>query len=382
LIPILIVAGESSGEAYGADLVREFRKRRPEAQFFGIGGRRMAEQGVETIFSVKDLSLMGVFEVLAHIPRVRGILRRLDREAAARGAVAAVLIDSPDFNLRLAGKLRKRGIPVLYYVSPTVWAWRPGRLKTIRRSVTRMMLIFPFEERIYRTEGIPAAFVGHPLLERIGTGADRAEFVSKYGLDPDRKIVAVLPGSRRSELGYHAPVVAEAMARIRRLVPVQFVLVQAENIGRDELEKAFPGGLAGITVVDRDPYDAMAAADLVMAACGTATLEAALLGTPVVAFYRISPFTYLAGRPFVRIGQYCIVNILAGKAVVPELIQKEFTPENLTREAMRIISSAEAREAMKAEFRAIRRDLGERPASVNVALELDRLIDPSRPLPR
>jgi lipid-A-disaccharide synthase len=382
LIPILIVAGESSGEAYGADLVREFRKLRPEAEFFGIGGRRMAEQSVETIFSVKDLSLMGVFEVLAHIPRVRGILRRLDREAAARGAVAAVLIDSPDFNLRLAGKLRKSGIPVLYYVSPTVWAWRPGRLKTIRRFVTRMMLIFPFEERIYRTEGIPATFVGHPLLERIGTGTDRAGFVSKHGLDPDRKIVAVLPGSRRSELGYHAPVVAEAMARIRRLVPVQFVLVQAENIGRDELEKAFPGGLAGITVVDRDPYDAMAAADLVMAACGTATLEAALLGTPVVAFYRISPFTYLAGRPFVRIGQYCIVNILAGKAVVPELIQKEFTPENLTREAMRILSSAEAREAMKAEFRAIRHDLGERPASVNAALELDRLIDPSSPLPR
>lgn len=375
--PILIVAGESSGERYGAGLVREFHKLRPEAAFFGIGGRLMAEEGVEILFSVNELSLMGVFEVLSHIPRVRGILRRLGREAAERDIAAAVLIDSPDFNLRLAAKLRKAGVPVLYYISPTVWAWRAGRLKSIRKAVSKMMLIFPFEEKIYETAGIPATFVGHPLLERIGTKADRNEFISHYKLDPGRKLIAILPGSRRSELRFHGPVLAEAMDRIRRLIPVQFILLQAENLGRDELEKAFPGGLGGMTVIEQDAYDAMAAADLAMAACGTATLEAALLGTPVLSFYRISPLTYFAGRPLVRIGHYCIVNILAGKTVIPELIQRDFTSENLTREAIKILSSEEVRAGMKADFRRIRHDLGVRRASENAAHELDRLINPA-----
>jgi lipid-A-disaccharide synthase len=377
LKPILIVAGESSGERYGAGLVREFHKLRPEAAFFGIGGRLMAEEGVEILFSVNELSLMGVFEVLSHIPRVRGILRRLGREAAERDIAAAVLIDSPDFNLRLAAKLRKAGVPVLYYISPTVWAWRAGRLKSIRKAVSKMMLIFPFEEKIYETAGIPATFVGHPLLERIGTKADRNEFISHYKLDPGRKLIAILPGSRRSELRFHGPVLAEAMDRIRRLIPVQFILLQAENLGRDELEKAFPGGLGGMTVIEQDAYDAMAAADLAMAACGTATLEAALLGTPVLSFYRISPLTYFAGRPLVRIGHYCIVNILAGKTVIPELIQRDFTSENLTREAIKILSSEEVRAGMKADFRRIRHDLGVRRASENAAHELDRLINPA-----
>lgn len=375
--PVLIVAGESSGERYGAGLVREFSKLHPEAAFFGIGGRRMAAEGVEILFPVEELSLMGIFEVLSHIPRVRGILRRLEREAAVREVPAAVLIDSPDFNLRLAAKLRKAGIPVLYYVSPTVWAWRPGRLKSIRKAVSKMMLIFPFEEQIYKAEGIPATFVGHPLLEKIETKLGRDEFFSQHGLDPARKLIAVLPGSRRGELKFHGPVLAEAMARIGRSHPVQFVLVQAESLRRDEIEAAFPGGLGGMKVVKEDAYDAMAAADLVVAACGTATLEAALLGTPVVAFYRISPLTYHAGRPLVRIGHYCIVNILAGKSVVPELIQKEFTAENLTREILRILTSDEARNTMSSEFRKIRKDLGERRASVNAAFELDRLIGPA-----
>ena len=375
--PILIVAGESSGERYGADLVREFRRLHPEAEFFGIGGSRMAAEGVETLFSVKELSLMGVFEVLSHVPRVRGILRRLGREAVGRKAAAAVLIDSPDFNLRLARMLRKAGIPVLYYVSPTVWAWRAGRLKTIRKAVTRMMLIFPFEEKIYRAAGIPATFVGHPLLEKIGTPGDRDGFVAKHGLDPGRKIVAVLPGSRAGEIRFHAPILAAAMDRIRRQIPVEFVLVRSENISPDDLGSAFPGGLAGMTVVDREAYEAMSAADLVMASCGTATLEAALLGTPVIAFYRISPLTYYAGRPLVRIGHYCIVNILAGKGVVPELIQKNFTAQNLAREALRILASDAVRSGMKAEFLRIRNALGDKPASVNAAVELDRLIKPA-----
>jgi lipid-A-disaccharide synthase len=372
--PILIVAGESSGERYGAGLVREFRKLRPEARFFGIGGRQMSAEGVEILFPMEHLAVMGIFEVISQVPRIRRIFRRIVREAVSRRPAAAVLIDSPDFNLRLAGKLKKAGIPVLYYISPTVWAWRRGRLKTVRKHVARMMLIFPFEEEIYKAEDIPAAYIGHPLLERVKADLTREEFFAGYGLDPGKKLVVLLPGSRKSELRSHAPVLAEAVERIRGSVPAEFVLVLAESLERAELDKSFPGGIRGLQVIDRDGTSAIAAADIVLSACGTATLEAALLGTPVVAYYKISPLTYHVGRRFVRIRHYSIVNILAGKAVIPELIQREFTAGNLARETIKLLESDELRAEMKAEFIKIRKGLGEGRASENAALELQKFI--------
>jgi len=372
--PILIVAGESSGEKYGAGLVREFRKLHPEVRFFGIGGKQMSAEGVEVLFPMEHLAVMGIFEVISQVPRIRRIFQHIVQEAASRRPAAAVLIDSPDFNLRLARKLNKAGIPVLYYVSPTVWAWRRGRLKAVRKHVARMMLIFPFEEEIYKAEGIPAVYIGHPLLERVKADLSREEFFAEYGLDPGKKLVVLLPGSRKSELRSHGPVLAEAVERIRGSVPAEFVLVLAESLERAELEKAFSGRIRGLRIIDRDGYSAMAAADIVLSACGTATLEAALLGTPVVAFYRISPLTYHAGRRFVRIRQYSIVNILAGKTVIPELIQGEFTAGNLARETIKVLGSDEIRAEMKAEFIKIRKDLGEGRASENAALELEKFI--------
>jgi lipid-A-disaccharide synthase len=377
--PVLIVAGESSGERYGAALVREFRKLHPETSFFGIGGRRMAAEGVEILFPMKHLAVMGIFEVLSQVPRIRRIFRHVVREAASRRPAAAVLIDSPDFNLRLAKKLRKAGIPVLYYISPTVWAWRRGRLKSVRKYVSRMMLIFPFEEEIYRSEAIPAAYIGHPLLERVRAGFGRGEFFAKYGFDPLKKLVVLLPGSRRGELRFHAPVLAETVDRLRGSSDIQFALVLAESIGRDELKSCWPGPIEKLTVLDRDGYEAMAAADVVLSSCGTATLESALLGTPVVAFYRISPLTYRVGRRFVKISHYSIVNILAGRRVVPELIQGEFTAGNLAREALRVLSSENVRRDMKDAFLNIRKSLGEGRASENAARELERFLPPGTP---
>ena len=364
---VLIVAGESSGESHGAGLVREFRKRNPSVRFFGVGGPRMKDQDVEIIHPIEDLAVMGVFEVLSQIPRIRRIFRRILAETKRRRPRAAVLIDSPDFNLRLARKLRKAGIPVLYYVSPTVWAWRKGRLKTIRKYVDRMMLIFPFEEAIYRTAGIPASYVGHPLIERVRPSMGREEFFARYGLDPGKKLIVLLPGSRKGEIGFHAPVCAETIALIRGSVPSQFVVIKAESLDQRDLERSFPFPAGELKILDRDRYDAMAAADVVLSACGTANLETALLGAPLVAFYRISPLTYHAGRRFVRIRHYSIVNILAGDVVVPELIQKDFTAENLAREAVRILSSEEIRAAMKREFLKIRESLGFGNASENAA---------------
>jgi lipid-A-disaccharide synthase len=374
--PVLIVAGESSGERYGADLVREFRKVHPGTEFFGIGGGRMAAEGVEILFPTRDLAVMGIFEILSQIPRIRRIFRRLVGEASSRRPAAAVLIDSPDFNLRLAKKLKKSGVPVLYYVSPTVWAWRRGRLKAVRRFVSRMMLIFPFEEEIYRNAGIPASDIGHPLLERVRARFGRAEFVAKYGLDPAKKLVALLPGSRRGELRYHAPVLAEAVVRLRASAGLQFALVLADSLGRSDLERSWPGPLEGLTVLEKDGYEAMAAADVVLSSCGTATLEAALLGTPVIAFYRISPLTYGAGRRFVRISRYSIVNILAGRPVVPELIQNGFTSGNLAGETLRVLASEDVRREMRAAFLEIRKNLGEGRASENAARELEKFLAP------
>ena len=374
--PVLIVAGENSGERYGAALVREFRKLHPGTAFFGVGGGRMAAEGVEILFPMAHLAVMGIFEILSQVPRIRSIFRHLVREAAIRRPVAAVLIDSPDFNLRLAKKLRKAGVPVLYYVSPTVWAWRRGRLKAVRKYVSRMMLIFPFEEAIYRSAGIPAAYIGHPLLERVRAEFGRDEFFAKYGFDPAKRLVVLLPGSRRGEIRYHAPVLAETVDRLRGSSDLQFALVLAESLGRDELKSSWPGPMEGLTVLDRDGYEAMAAADIVLSSCGTATLEAALLGAPVVTFYRISPLTYRVGRRFVRISHFSIVNILAGRPVVPELIQGEFTAENLAREALRVLGSESVRREMKDAFLEIRKNLGEGRASENAARELERFLVP------
>jgi len=371
---ILIIAGEKSGATYGAGLIRQFKAIDPSSRFFGIGGKGMEAEGVEILFPMEDLAVMGFVEIVSQIPRIRKIFRRIRDEVKARSPKAAVLIDSPDFNLRLAKRLKKLGVPVLYYISPTVWAWRRGRLRAIKRNVSKMLLIFPFEEAIYKQEAIPARFVGHPLLERIHVALGREEFCRKYGLDSKKKLIILLPGSRATEIRFHLPVLIQALKIMRSAWDAQFVLVQADHLEADFYRRIVPDGLPGLTIIRRDAYEAMAAGDLILSACGTANLEAALLGTPLIAFYRLSALTYVFGVKLVRIKNYSIVNILAGDRVVPELIQGEFTPDNLFREAKRILDSPDVRADMKARFEDIRSSLGEAPASKNAALELDRLL--------
>lgn len=371
---LLIIAGEKSGENYGAAVVRRFKALHPEIGFFGIGGTKMAAEGVDILVSMDALAVVGLFEVVSHLPRIRRIFNRIRSEIESRRPAAAVLIDSPDFNLRLAKKLHRLGVPVLYYIGPTVWAWRKGRLKTVKKYVREMCLIFPFEEDIYRTAGVPARFVGHPLLERVRVAFGRDEFLSKNGLDPDKKLIVILPGSRRSEIRFHMPVLAEALVRIRKEVPSQFVFILAEDLDPGILEPWLPPGAPDIKILGENGYEAMAAADLVLSACGTANLETALLETPLVAFYRLSTLTYRAGVKLVKVKDYSIVNILAGERIVPELIQRDFTADNLVREAKTILGSEDLRSAMKARFRRIKSLLGREAASANVALELDALI--------
>lgn len=374
---ILIIAGENSGEKYGARLVHEFRKIHPAAAFFGIGGEEMEKQGVHLLFSVKELALIGGFEVITHLPRLKRIFDRLKKEIELRKPAASVLIDSPDFNLRLAKILKMRSIPVLYYISPTVWAWRKARLKTIKKTVDKMMLIFPFEKKIYDEHQIPSVYVGHPLKEMFSFSLSREDFLRQHNLDPSRRIIAILPGSRKSELKFHMPVLLEASKRIQKRFDVQFLLLKAETLDRQLISSFLPSKMGGIRILDEDKHEAMREADLILAACGTANLEACLLQTPLISFYRIFPLTYLLGRPFVQIKSYSIVNILAGKRIVPELIQWNFTPENILQETERILNSADARKEMIQSFQAIKKLLGDLSASENAAKELAAMIQPA-----
>jgi len=371
---VLIVAGENSGEKYGAGLVRAFGRRRPEVRFFGVGGREMEEAGVEIVHRLEDLAVVGIFEVLSRLPRLHGIFRSLLAEARSRRPAAAVLIDSPDFNLRLARRLKKAGVPVLYYVSPTVWAWRPGRLKTIKSVVSRMLLIFPFEKEIYDRESIPATYIGHPLLEYLSVRLPRTRFLRAHGLDPGKKLVAVLPGSRRGEVARHLPILARGLGLLSERIPLETVILLAENLDPQVLSPPLPPGLERAKVISRDRFDALAAADLILSACGTANLEAAVLGRPLVTFYRISPLTYFFGRRLVKLSRFSMVNILAGRDVVPELIQGSFTPEALSAEALRVLTDQETVRGMEREFRRLRGLLGRKRPSSEAARELGRIL--------
>jgi lipid-A-disaccharide synthase len=371
---VLVVAGENSGDKYGADLVHQFHKLHPELTFFGIGGTRMEAEGVELLYSVHDLGVVGGFEVLSHLLRIKKIFNRIQREVKKRKPAATVLIDSPDFNLRLAKKFKRQSIPVLYYISPTVWAWRKGRLKTISKTVERMMLIFPFEEKIYKESMIPAVYVGHPLKEKVKNSLTKQEFLEKYSLNPKKQLIALLPGSRKSELKYHMPVLPGTLHLLHNERDVQFILLLAENLDKSLISDFLPLFPEEMIVLTEDHYEAIAASDLVLSACGTANLEAALLETPLLAFYRISPLTYFFGRRLAKIDNFSIVNILTGKRIIPELIQRNFTPENIFQEAKKILESKEIRSEMINQFRRIKDILGHKNASQNAAKELQKLI--------
>ncbi len=373
---IFIAAGENSGERYGADVIREFRKMHPTCSFFGIGGKQMQAEGVEIIFPIEELSAVGIFEVLTRLPHFQKIFHHLEREVDARKPAAAVLIDSPDFNLRLARKLKKSGISVLYYISPTVWAWRSGRLKTIRRFVDKMLLIFPFETEIYADHDIPASYVGHPLKHKVKVRLSRTEFYNKHGFPAEEKLISILPGSRPTELKNHLPVLVEAVRRMKEGIQARFLLILAENLKRDYIAGYIRNQSQAVQVLTEDGYEAMAYSEIALSACGTANLEVALLGTPLIAFYRISPLTYYPFLRLVKIHDYSIVNILAGRTVVPELIQRRFTADELAETTKLVFFSEEKKAAMRAEFKRIKESLGDARAAENVALELEKIIVP------
>ncbi len=356
---ILISAGEASSEMYAARLAAALQQR-TGAHLFGMGGQRMREAGVELVADAGEIAVVGIFEVLKKLPAVFRIRRRLVKEAAARRPALAILIDSPGFNLGLARQLRNLGVRIVYFIGPQVWAWRPGRVRWIKRRVERMLVIFPFEEEFYRKHGVAATYVGHPLVDQVHPSMTREEFFKQNGLDPHQLLVAVLPGSRPGEIGHHLPVILEACKQLRselRPISPQFMLAAASSLNVRDFN-SYLQGTPGVTVVEGQTYDALSAADCAIVSSGTATVEAGLLGVPMVVIYRLSRLTAFVARRLVSTPFFAMVNLILGKAVVPELIQDDFTPQALAAETKHLLTSSAAREEMKREFIQLRDKLG------------------------
>jgi len=349
---LLISAGEASGENYGAQLIAALKKREPALDCFGVGGERMRAAGCRVVVDAKDIAVIGLAEVVTHLPRIWGRFRKLLRVADSTKPDAAVLIDFPDWNLRLARELTRRGIPVIYYVSPQLWAWRPKRIQQIKRYVRKTLVIFPFEEPWYRERGVAAEYVGHPLADQP----------SPENLPPLRSPqipIAILPGSRAKEIALNLPAMLQAARALGK--QYQFMIPVASTVSAkwmvDRIHRAV-GQDPGINLkLESDARMVLAQSRAAMVASGTATVEAALIGTPFVMVYRVSPLTWKLGRPLVSVPFFAMPNLIAGREVVPELVQERFTPDNLVARMNQIIPDGSDRTAMLEGLREVRAKL-------------------------
>ena len=358
---IFISAGEASGEHYAAQLIPAIRKVAPDAEFFGLGGQRMESLGFRRIVRAEDVAVMGITEIIRHIPRIYGEYRKLKASIAKERPDAAILIDFPDVNLSLARTLHKLGIPVIYFVSPQLWAWKKYRIHRVRRYVDRMLVIFPFEESFYREHGVKAAFVGHPLAELPPPSISRKDFADQYGLDSSKLWVGLLPGSRFKEIRLNLPEMIEAASQLHE--PIEFLLPLAPTLTPEHVSHVrsmLPANGPHITVVN-DARATLHHARAGIVASGTATVEAALIGNPFIVVYRVSRLTYAVAKRVVKVPHVAMVNLIAGRKVVPELIQSDFTAQHVVSHLQNLLRNEEARIQMQADL-----------AQVSVSLHADK----------
>ncbi len=362
---LMMVAGERSGDLYGAELAAELKRRLASIEVFGCGGDAMRQAGVETTVDSHQFAMVGITEVVAGLPRAYRAFQALMAEVDRRQPRLAILIDSPSLNLRLAKRLKRRHIPVVYFISPQIWAWKKWRMRHLQQRVDKMLCIFDFEEKIYRKAGVPVEYVGYPLAEMMERRPrlSREEFFSKAGLDPTTPTVTLLPGSRKIEVTYNLPTMLEAAHRLsarRGGQGIQFVLALAPALDAERFETKMLADYAGkvtVRAVTHATYDALEHSDLAVVASGTATVEAALLQCPMVVVYRVAPLTAFLARFMIDVPFYSMVNLLAGKPVVKELIQRDFTEQAVAEEVERLLDDPEARGKMVEELGVIRSHL-------------------------
>jgi lipid-A-disaccharide synthase len=375
----MIVAGERSGDVYGGELARALRAR-AGASIFGCGGGAMREGGVETVVDAREFAMVGITEVVSGLPRAYRAFNRLMAEVDRRKPQLAVLIDSPSLNLRLAARLKQRNIPVVYFVSPQIWAWKKWRIKQIKERVDKMLCIFDFEEEIYRRAGVPVEYVGHPLVDLVETKFTREEFFARAGLDPSVPTVAFLPGSREKVVRFNLPPMLECAGRLALSRKIQFVVAVAPSLDPTWMESRLLEGRAGkatIRTITNATVEALRYSDLAVVASGTATVVAALAECPMIVVYRVSPISWMMGKFLVDVPFYSMVNLLAKKAVVPELMQNDFKAAAVAARCEYLLDNAQARDTMVKELRALRPRLGPGGAVGRAAEAVLKVLQPA-----
>ncbi len=352
---LLIIAAENSAENYAAQVVEEFKKNHSPVHFFGVGGDPLIRLGVEVLIHNRELAVAGIIEVISSLLKLKKAMKTLFDEALRRKADAVLLIDFPDFNLRMAKKCKKAGLRVYYYISPTVWAWRYSRVNQIKKYTDHVFIIFPFEIPIYEKEKIPFTYTGHPLLSRIKIQREKPDFLAHYSIPPGPLVVTLLPGSRRAEIIFLLPRMLTAMEVLKKEFDFHLCLLKANGIDSELVSHYLKKSSLRVQILEQpEGYDLINASDIVLTTCGTSNLEIAIIGVPFVSVYRVNRLSYILGKKFVKINIYSIVNILSGQEVVKELIQQDFTVENIVAEMRRILTHPEVREEMLTRFKHLR----------------------------
>lgn len=365
---ILIVAGEPSGDLYASILVKDLKRMRPELEFVGIGGGLSKNAGVDIIFDLSKLALVGGIEVLKNIFVVGRAFKTVISKIDSSKIDLAILVDYPGFNLRLARELKKRRIPVIYYISPQVWAWGAGRIKIIKECVDKIVVFFKFEEELYKRHGINVEFVGHPLSDIVKITSAKADVRKRYNLADNKITIALLPGSRSMEVKKLFPIMAHAARTIsERLKNVQFIIVRHPSVHSNLYRESIEGSGVDMAISEGDTYNILAASDFAIVASGTATLETAIVGTPFIMIYKVNFLTYLAAKMLMKVPFLGIVNIIAGNEIIPELLQFDATPDRVAEKTIAIISDKERIAGMRGDLKSVAGTLGEPGASERAA---------------
>ena len=365
---IMIIAGESSGDFHSASLILALKKISPEIKISGIGGQRMRAAGADIYFDISELSIIGFTDVLKNLRKIKKVFNALLEKIDATSPDAVVLVDYPGFNLKLAQELKKRKIPVIYYISPQIWAWWRGRIKTIRRFVDKMIVVFKFEEALYKDYGIDVSFVGHPLLDKAQPSLSRQDFLNRLGLSLQKRTIGIAPGSRKMEIERILPILLEsAKAILDKLPQVQFVLLKAPGLVREIFESKIRKYEFPIALCESQTYDFLKCCDFVLVSSGTATLETAIMQKPMIVVYKVSFLNWLIAKPLIRLPFIGLVNVVAGKEVVPEFIQYKARPRLIAEKTIEILTSQTALTNVKAELEKVRKNLGSSGASQKAA---------------
>ena len=375
---IMIVTGEASGDLHGAKLMSAITAQLPDTKFFGVGGKNMAAKGCEILIPGEELAVMGIVEIVGHLPVILNAFNKLKREFyGSNKPDALVLIDFPEFNLRLARQAKKAGIPVLYYVSPQVWAWRRGRVKKIAAVVDSLAAIFPFEPAFYDGQDILVKYVGHPLLDEFEEAGNCQNLRPRLQISQDKKVVGLFPGSRHNELRYMLDTLVESAQLIFDKEPeVHFLVPVANTLSRADIQSRFPTELP-VSFIESDDatiYDVVSSCDTILTVSGTVTLQIALVGTPMAIFYKVSPLTYAIGKRLIKVDHAGLANIVAEDRIVPEFIQDMATPQNLADEALRVLNDSRYANNMRSALEQVHTKLGEPGCSARVAAMLLELL--------